>query len=697
MEIRTFDERVSIHSYLRALCKYQDTYPELSAVIQLPKAVSRKSKFGSLSSNEMSLVRASVEQLKQTYNTHTVQHLLVANHIGTIRLTTTELNDCQAYKKEIDVRLGLYRRVQQWRAFEFIYTKALHAHRGALLDAYMGFGKTLVALMVMIQTYLDEHATGSAVRPMLLLASPAVQSVWRGLDGDGHMQKHIDAAWVLPVLDVCYVSTDTRVRQEQVDALFDNQSPALVTCGYEFARDNPWLLQKSWQLVVCDEIQRLKNAKSIMSLVFYDYQQSPVLGLSGTYNTNRPLPNTYAVMKHLAPDLIHRYQGEKGKIHPKHLRDIERQLVIHVKEPTQAKRLRVSTIRWVNMTEMEQARCEELETHAFTSYRQITDESSIAHNQKFAAAIQALRRFADTESKLNAVCEDIVAFRKSRKDVTEPRLIILTNNLAGIEQMQYTLLTLKVPIQSVKYTGSMSRKERELVMTTWYSHMGPGTFFISTDAGCEGTDLTAADTMYLVNMISEYNPGKVDQALARIDRSGQTSDVVYYQYYGTCFTFDRALEFVRQSKRLAKRAIRSGDFKDVDTGVMQALRLVRDARNDLSNSNPLTIDLHPTNYATFRKQTLESVFPEKMAMTLQTLPRTGNGPELSLDAYNRQQFNVRQNKSKPRKKSIHISSNRIASKQKTQKRSHEQLKEATSMRTTSQLPRIPKKRKLTHS
>ena len=695
MEIRTFNERVPIHSYLRTLYKYQETYPELSAVIQLPKAISRKSKFGSLSSNEMSLVRASLEQIKDAYNTHTVQRLLVANHNGIIQLTAKELDDCKTYKEEIDVRLHLFRRVQQWKAFEFIYTKALHKHKGALLDAYMGFGKTLVALMVMIQTYVDAQQTCSTIRPMLLLASPAVQSVWQGLTGNGHIQKHVDASWHLPVLDVCNVSNDTRVRQQEVTECFERKKPTLITCGCEFARDNPWILKHSWQLVVCDEIQGLKNAKSGKSLVFYEHQTSPCLGLSGTYNTNRPLPNTYAVLKHLAPDLIHRYQGEKGKIHPKHLRDIERQLVIHVKEPTQAKRLRMSTIRWVNMTEMEQARCEELETHAFTSYRQITDESSMANNQTFAAAIQALRRFADTESKLNAVCEDIVAFRKSRKDVTEPRLIILTNNLAGIEQMQYTLLTLKVPIQSVKYTGSMSRKERELVMTTWYSHMGPGTFFISTDAGCEGTDLTAADTMFLVNMISEYNPGKVDQALARIDRSGQTSDVVYYRYYGTCFTFDRALEFVRQSKRKAKRAIRTGDFKDVDTGVIQALRLVRDARNDLSNSTPLTIDLHPTNYATFRKQTLESVFPEKMAITLQTPPRIGNRPELSLDAYNRQQFNVHRNRQKSIKyPCIHLSPNRVVSNHKSQKRTREQSK-AMSAHTTAQLPSIPKKRKLT--
>ena len=698
METRTFDERVPIHSYLRALCKYQETYPELSAVIQLPKAISRKSTFGSLTSTEMSVVRASVEQMKQTYSKHSVQRLLVANRNGIIRLTSAELNDCQAYKKEIDVRLGLYRRVQQWRAFEFIYTKALHAHRGALLDAYMGFGKTLVALMVMIQTYLDEQAAGSAVRPMLLLASPAVQSVWQGLDGDGHMQKHVDAAWVLPVLDVCNVSTDTRIRQEQVDALFDQQAPALVTCGYEFARDNPWLLQQSWQLVVCDEIQRLKNAKSIMSLVFYDYQQSPVLGLSGTYNTNRPLPNTYAVMKHLAPDLVHRYQGEKGTIHPKHLRDIERQLVIHVKEPVQSKRLRMSTIRWVNMTEAEQASYDELESHALSSYRQMSEESSMDHNQKFAAAIQALRRFADTESKLHAVCEDIRLFRASHKDTVEPRLLVVTNNLTGLDAMQHHLAQSHEAIESVKYTGTMSRSVREAVLQTWSAHLGPGTLFLSTDTGCEGIDLTATNTMFLVNLISEYNPGKVDQVLARIDRPGQASDVVYYRYYGTCFTFDRALEFVRQSKRKAKRAIRSGDFKDIETGVMRALRLVHEARDDESNSNPLTIDLHPSDYQTFRKQTLETVFPEKVSMTMQTLPRKGHGPELSLDAYNRQQFHARRSKGTPMQHPCAQRSRRVmASKPKTQprKRTMQQCK-PTSSHTTASLPRIPKKRKLTH-
>ena len=551
----------------------------------------------------------------------------------------------------------------------------------------------------MIQSYLDAKRLNKPIRPMLFVASPTVQSVWQGLTCDGHMQKHLDSSWHLPVLDVCNTSTDSRIRKERVESLFETQRPALVTCSYGFARDNPWLLKYTWKLVILDEMQEIKNPKSRKSLMFYEYQHSPCLGLSGTYNTNRPLPNTYAVLKHLAPDLVLRYQGENGQIHPKHLRDIERQVVIHVKKPAQAKRVRVSTICWVNMTEAEQATYDELESHARLSYRQMNDEYSMEHNQKFAAAIQALRRFADTESKLHAICEDIVAFRASRKNVTEPRLIIMTNNLTGLEYMQYKLLQLKVPIQSVKYVGSMTRKERESVMTTWYKHLGPGTYFISTDAGCEGTDLTAADTIFLVNMISEYNPGKVDQALARIDRSGQTSDVVHYRYYGTCYTFDRALEFVRQSKRKAKRAIRSGEFSDIDTGVMRALRLVREAREDLSNANPRTINLHPTDYETFQKQTLESVFPEKMTITLNTAPRKGDRPELSLDAYNRQQFNAQQ-KMPMKSPCVHLS-NRVVAPNQKRKRSHELSEQASLVEqkprtTTAHLPRIPKKRKIKH-
>ena len=204
--------------------------------------------------------------------------------------------------------------------------------------------------------------------------------------------------------------------------------------------------------------------------------------------------------------------------------------------------------------------------------------------------------------------------------------------------------------------------------------------------------------MFLVNLISEYNPGKVDQVLARIDRPGQASDVVYYRYYGTCFTFDRALEFVRQSKRKAKRAIRSGDFKDIETGVMRALRLVHEARDDESNSNPLTIDLHPSDYQTFRKQTLETVFPDKVSMTMQTPPRKNHAPELSLDAYNRQQFNAHRSQRTPIQHACALLSHRVmASKPKTkpQKRTMEQRKPPPS-NTTAPLPRIPKKRKLAH-
>ena len=232
--------------------------------------------------------------------------------------------------------------------------------------------------------------------------------------------------------------------------------------------------------------------------------------------------------------------------------------------------------------------------------------------------------------------------KRANSDVAEPRQVTICDDLVAMRQARQMLLDRGVA--SVKYTGEMTRSARERTLSQWNAGEGPGMMFININVGAEGIDLTAANVLFHLTTLSEYNPGKIDQQEARIDRSGQRASCVYYHYYGTRYTLDRAMVFVRQAKRKAKRAIRKGKSGEVDTGVMRALRLVHKARDELANSGGAThLNLHPNDFDTLRRQTLEDLFPDAMRVSVAS-QRKRKGPELSLEAFSRQQQHERQSR-----------------------------------------------------
>ena len=512
-------------------------------------------------------------------------------------------------EETLATQLDYFRRIQQYQGFSFL-ENALHRHGGALLNAYMGHGKTYVALLLTVHYIRSSRSAGEPLRPVLLVAAPAVQAVWQSTNGDGHVQKHLGEEMYdeLKLLNIRDTLKDQRVAE--INRVFAADVPCIVMCSYEFARGQPWLLARHWGLVVCDEVQKLKNPSTGVSKAFalHLHPDAPRVGLSGTYNTNRPGPNTIAVLSQIAPSLVAQYKNEAGQVSVEDLRDLELALVYKVAEPQEAKRATTQTIRWVELGDA-QPDYEERTKKVESTYSSIASDPKNKEQQAaYAAAIQKLRRTTNCQTKMDAVVADLCAFHARRSSsAPERRVVVVSNNLESIEAIGADLEDRG--IKSVPFTGELSHKERDTVLARWKTGEGPGTLLLSTDTGCEGIDLTATDTMFLVDLISEYNPGKHDQVLARIDRHGQSSPVVHYTYYGVKYTFDSAIEYVRTAKRKARRAIRKGKDAEVDTGVMRALKLVHGEAKKAPSADR-TAELHPTDYKVFSKRKLEDVFPD---------------------------------------------------------------------------------------
>ena len=119
--------------------------------------------------------------------------------------------------------------------------------------------------------------------------------------------------------------------------------------------------------------------------------------------------------------------------------------------------------------------------------------------------------------------------------------------------------------QSCRIDGSISQDERYQQITAFNNDKKFKLFLLSTRAGGQGINLTAADTVILFD--SDWNPQQDLQAMDRAHRIGQKRPVIVYRL-ATRGTVEEQLLFKADNKRkLEKLVIQKGKFKSLFDGV----------------------------------------------------------------------------------------------------------------------------------
>jgi ATP-dependent DNA helicase len=89
-------------------------------------------------------------------------------------------------------------------------------------------------------------------------------------------------------------------------------------------------------------------------------------------------------------------------------------------------------------------------------------------------------------------------------------------------------------------------------------------FLLSTRAGGQGINLTAADTVLLFD--SDWNPQQDLQAQDRAHRIGQTRPVIVYRFATKGTVEEMLLEKADSKRRLEKLVIQKGRFRNLKAG-----------------------------------------------------------------------------------------------------------------------------------
>jgi SNF2 family DNA or RNA helicase len=153
------------------------------------------------------------------------------------------------------------------------------------------------------------------------------------------------------------------------------------------------------------------------------------------------------------------------------------------------------------------------------------------------------------------------------------------------------------------FTGSLSREERRKHVE-WLSEEEPVSskngrvLLISLKAGGTGLNLVAATRLYLLDMW--WNPAVEEQAIQRVHRIGQRSEVHVYRFIVTDSIDTDVLELHRAKERLLEDALHGGlqqeaaskltieDFKKLFNPCRKSLAKIRAPTAAADNSHVST-------------------------------------------------------------------------------------------------------------
>ncbi len=426
---------------------------------------------------------------------------------------------------------------------------------GGILADDMGLGKTVQVLAHL----LAEKQRGRLQQPALVLAPTSLVGNWRD-----------EAARFAPDLRVLVVHGPQRHALHEAMARHD----LVITTYPLLLRDHEQLAAQTFSVLVLDEAQAIKNAKSRAAKLVRELDVRQRIAMTGTPLENH-LGELWALFDAVEPGLLgddkHFVRFFRTPIE-KHA-DAERQSRLNRRiAPLMLRRRKEDVLdelppktEIVRRIDLEGRQRELYETLRLTQHERVLDE--VRKRGLAQSGIVVL----DALLKLRQVCCDprLVKLERARKVVESAKLDHLVEMLANLVAegrrvlvfsqfaqmlalMQAALDAHKLAYQSL--TGDTPGTQRAALVERFQSGAVP-LFLISLKAGGVGLNLTAADTV--IHYDPWWNPAVEAQATDRAHRIGQDKPVFVYKLI-CAGTVEEKIQTLQQRKAELARAVLEG-------------------------------------------------------------------------------------------------------------------------------------------
>jgi len=403
---------------------------------------------------------------------------------------------------------------------------------GALLADDMGLGKTLQALC--------------AVRGRTLVVAPtSVLPNWAA-----------EAARFRPSLRVCTYHGPGRALDPEAD---------LTLTTYAILRlDADALAEESWDTVVMDEAQTIKNPDSQVARAAYRLRPDFAVALTGTPVENR-LEELWSQLHFTNRGLLGgRRDFDERYARPIGAGDVDATARLRARiRPFLLRRLKSEVAPELppRTDIVLHAELSEDERGLYEGIRAATRDDVVAKLRaggSVLAALEALLRLrqaachpalvpgqrAESSAKLEVLLENL------EEAVSEGhKALVFSQWTSLLDLVEPKLATAELPFDRL----DGSTRDRAGVVARFQDEAGPPVLLVSLRAGGTGVNLTAADHVFILD--PWWNPAVEDQAADRAHRIGQDRPVMVHRLVAAGTVEERILALQERKRALSRAAL----------------------------------------------------------------------------------------------------------------------------------------------
>lgn len=444
-----------------------------------------------------------------------------------------------------------------------------HKELGACLADDMGLGKTIQTLAILLYAKERKKKEDTNVQQegqLNLFRQAVEEQVNTPLQALIVMPASLVFNWHNEILKFApqitvYRHTGSK-RHKDINLL--SRFDIILTTYQTALRDVEILEKMSYEYIVLDESQQIKNKNSKIFAAVNSLEAKHKISLSGTPIENS-LSDLWAQMQFINPNLLGTYHFfQKKFIYPiERLRDeevterlrglIKPYLLRRTKEMVARDLPELDTRIFYSEMSPEQKKMYEKEKSAVRNY--LFDNyapSDLGYKNIVLQALSKLRQIANHPalikpdySKRSGKFDDIfeqldVVIRGNHK------VLIFSSFVSYLE-----LFAQKLGSMSLSYawlSGKNSPAQREAAINSFEKNQSVKIFLISLKAGGSGLNLTAADYVFIAD--PWWNPAAENQAIARAHRIGQTNPVFATKFITKDTIEDKILRLQSKKSKL---------------------------------------------------------------------------------------------------------------------------------------------------
>ena len=432
---------------------------------------------------------------------------------------------------------------------------------GCLADD-MGLGKTIQV----IARLLTEREENESVLPTLLIAPTSVVGNW---------QKEIEK--FAPHLKVIIHHGNSRCQEIEAFKQESLQQDVVIT-SFTLARKDAKLFQSfTWQRIVLDEAQNIKNPQAAQTKAILKLQAHHRLALTGTPVENRLL-DLWSILNFLNPGYLGKETHFRKTFElPIQKENMNSQSIVLKKlvQPFILRRLKTDKQIIKDLPDkVEHKQYCNLTKEQASLYEAVVKD--VLEQLEEAEGIQRKGLILSTLLKLKQICNHPRQFLQDNSDFIPERSHKLERLREMLEEVIAEGDSLLIFSQFTEICEALNRYLKQVMYyNTYYLHGGtnrnkreqmiaqfqepdtpPSAFILSLKAGGVGITLTKANHVF--HFDRWWNPAVENQATDRAFRIGQTQNVFVHKFV-TLGTIEERIDLMIEDKKKMASAIVGSD------------------------------------------------------------------------------------------------------------------------------------------